>query len=123
MGMDKSLLLLDGLPLACRVASALLAGGATSVTAIGGDRASLKALGLALVDALAVDDGAMAAVSTADGHPEPLHTAWRVSALPAIEAAFAAGQRSPRRLLATMPHILVELGGGAWSVDMDTPTG
>lgn len=74
-----------------------------------------------LLEALAADDTVEAAVSAADGHAQPIHAAWRVRALPTLETAFAAGERSPRRLLATLPHALVELGNGAWSVDLDSP--
>lgn len=74
-----------------------------------------------LLDALSVEDESLVAVSAAEGHTQPMHAAWRVSALPLIERAFAEGQRSPRRLLPSLPHAVVELGGGVWSVDLDEP--
>jgi molybdenum cofactor guanylyltransferase len=46
MGTDKALLVVDGQPLAVRVAGALRDAGATAVLAIGGDLAGLTAVGL-----------------------------------------------------------------------------
>jgi molybdopterin-guanine dinucleotide biosynthesis protein A len=54
MGTDKALLEVDGVPMAKRVADALLEGGCDDVVCIGGDRAALKGLGLR---------------ATADDHP------------------------------------------------------
>lgn len=48
MGRDKALVVVDGRALARRVADALAAAGATSVTAVGGDASALGALGLAV---------------------------------------------------------------------------
>lgn len=48
MGRDKSLLLVDGQPLAVRVAEALWAAGAAEVLAIGGDAEALRAWDLAV---------------------------------------------------------------------------
>lgn len=50
MGTDKALIPVDGVPMARRVADALLAGGCHQVVAVGGDRLSLEALGLPVVD-------------------------------------------------------------------------
>lgn len=49
MGRDKALLLVDGVPLAVRVATALRAAGASEVVAVGGDAPALAAVGLATV--------------------------------------------------------------------------
>jgi molybdopterin-guanine dinucleotide biosynthesis protein A/rhodanese-related sulfurtransferase len=49
MGQDKALLELDGVPMARRVADALLAAGAASVTLQGGDAGALVPLGLPVV--------------------------------------------------------------------------
>jgi molybdopterin-guanine dinucleotide biosynthesis protein A len=46
MGVDKALLLVDGIPMAVRVASVLADAGATQVLAVGGDVAALQAAGL-----------------------------------------------------------------------------
>jgi molybdopterin-guanine dinucleotide biosynthesis protein A len=46
MGRDKALLRIGGVPMARRVADALLAAGATEVVAAGGDAAGLRAAGL-----------------------------------------------------------------------------
>jgi molybdopterin-guanine dinucleotide biosynthesis protein A len=49
MGRDKAFLVVDGRPLAARVASALRDAGATDVVAVGGDAGALAAIGLAVV--------------------------------------------------------------------------
>lgn len=49
MGRDKALLEIDGMPMAVRVAGALLAAGAAPVYAVGGDRLALEACGLTVV--------------------------------------------------------------------------
>jgi rhodanese-related sulfurtransferase/molybdopterin-guanine dinucleotide biosynthesis protein A len=49
MGRDKALLVVDGVPMALRVAAALRAAGAAEVMAVGGDPAALGRLGLAVV--------------------------------------------------------------------------
>jgi molybdenum cofactor guanylyltransferase len=46
MGQDKALMLLDGQPMARRVADAALAAGAVSVVALGGDPEALASIGL-----------------------------------------------------------------------------
>lgn len=54
----------------------------------------------ALLDALAADPDADLAAAMADGRPQPLTAAWRPRrAGPILAAAFAAGERAPRRLL------------------------
>ena len=50
MGTDKALIPVDGVPMARRVADAVLGGGCATVAAIGGDRQSLEGLGLDVVD-------------------------------------------------------------------------
>lgn len=60
-------------------------------------------------------------VGAAAGHLQPLLAVWRRSALSAVQAAFDDGERSPRRLIATMSHVVIELGDGEWALDMDTP--
>lgn len=49
MGRDKATLVVDGQPMALRVAHALRQAGAGEVVAVGGDAAALEPLGLALV--------------------------------------------------------------------------
>ncbi len=60
-------------------------------------------------------------VGAAAGHLQPLLAVWRRSALPVVQAAFDDGERSPRRLIATMSHVVIELGDGEWAFDVDTP--
>jgi molybdopterin-guanine dinucleotide biosynthesis protein A len=65
MGTDKALLAVAGRPMALRVADALAAAGAAPVLAVGGDGASLRALGLATVADERPGEGPLAAVATA----------------------------------------------------------
>ena len=68
MGRDKALIQVDGTPMACRVADALAAAGASEVLCIGGDEHTLRAAGL---DHRADEDpgaGPLAAVVTALHH-------------------------------------------------------
>ncbi|HLO04887.1 MAG TPA: molybdenum cofactor guanylyltransferase [Symbiobacteriaceae bacterium] len=50
----------------------------------------------------------LAAVPRTPAGPEPLCALWRREALPAIQGALAAGQRSPQRLLAQIPVAWLE---------------
>jgi molybdenum cofactor guanylyltransferase len=148
MGRDKALVEVDGVAMADRVAAALHAAGATRVARIGGDVADLypgegplggiitalhwagdeavvvapcdmpwieAAHVRALLDALA--DGVDVAIA-GDQH---LFAAWRPSALAVLEAAFAEGERSPKRALTRLQVVAAALGGGNWSRDVDTP--
>ena len=67
MGRDKALLLVEGVPMAQRVAEALRAAGATEVLAIGGDAPALTALGLHLRPDDRPGDGPLPATITALG--------------------------------------------------------
>jgi molybdopterin-guanine dinucleotide biosynthesis protein A len=76
----------------------------------------------ALVTALRVAPEAAAALALADGRPQPLTGAWRPRlAAAAMEAAFASGERAPRRVLADLG--VVEVGGLVPSAlaDVDRP--
>lgn len=68
MGTDKSLLPVDGLAMAVRVASALRAAGCAPVVAIGGDAEALEALGLQVVPDLFPGEGPLGGVVTALQH-------------------------------------------------------
>jgi len=60
------------------------------------DAASAAALARSLADT----PGAAAAAAVVDGRPQPLTAAWRPAvALPVLRAAFADGERAPRRVL------------------------
>lgn len=65
MGRDKALLPVDGVPMAVRVADALQAAGARSVTALGGDAAGLAAAGLTCAPDLAPGGGPLPATMQA----------------------------------------------------------
>jgi molybdopterin-guanine dinucleotide biosynthesis protein A len=71
-----------------------------------------------LVDAL---DAAAPEVDVALS-AQHLFGAWRSErALPVLERAFADGERAPKRALALLRTITVDLAEGAWSADVDTP--
>ena len=67
MGRDKALVPYLGVPMARRVADALVAGGCATVVAVGGDDAGLSALGLAPIPDLHPAEGPLGAVITALG--------------------------------------------------------
>ena len=71
MGRDKALLLVDGVPMAVRVAAVLRAAGCASVVAIGGDRDALAAAGLTVIADEFPGEGPLGGVITAlAAHPE-----------------------------------------------------
>ena len=85
----------------------------------------------AVVDRLAElcrQQGRAATVAIADGHVQALHAVIATTATPAVEARVAAGERSPRRLLAWLDAARVDVDGwgdlgasGAWVHDWDRP--
>ncbi len=74
-----------------------------------------------LVEALAPSQDAVVAASTATGHLQPLHAAWRVEAIDELQRIFDEGERAPRRAIRALAHVTIELGAGRWSTDLDTP--
>jgi molybdopterin-guanine dinucleotide biosynthesis protein A len=68
-------------------------------------------------------EGADVAVAAGEGgRPEPLHAAWRRAAcLPALEAAFAAGERAPARALAALVVRRVAVPDAGSLRDADRP--
>lgn len=65
MGRDKSLVEVDGVAMARRVADALVAGGCTAVLAVGGDADALAALGLTPVPDRWPGEGPLGGLATA----------------------------------------------------------
>jgi molybdopterin-guanine dinucleotide biosynthesis protein A len=65
MGRDKALIPVDGVPMARRVADALLAAGCDQVVAIGGDAEALAAIGLDVVHDELPGEGPVGGVLTA----------------------------------------------------------
>lgn len=65
MGRDKSLLEIDGSPMAARVAEAMRLAGAEHVFAVGGDRRALTALGLDHVPDAVADTGPLGGIASA----------------------------------------------------------
>lgn len=59
-------------------------------------------------------------VSAANGQLQPLHAAWKRTALAELETAFDAGERSVLRAIHQLRHSTVDFGVGEWSIDLDT---
>jgi len=162
MGREKALLPIEGVPMAARVARAMLEAGAREVSVVGGDDAALGVLGLRIIRDLYPHQGPLAgiiaalrvageevvvvtacdmpwirrphvtglvegigncdaAMSSADGQLQPLHTAWRRAALDRLESSFLSGERSPLRASRDLDCSVIDFGAGAWSIDLDTP--
>jgi molybdopterin-guanine dinucleotide biosynthesis protein A len=68
-------------------------------------------LPLDLVSRLA-EGAAVDVISVAESQrgTEPLFSLWPIAALAEVERAFAAGERSPRRLIQSLPHRFVRFG-------------
>jgi molybdopterin-guanine dinucleotide biosynthesis protein A len=82
------------------------------------DSSSARRLAEAL---LAAPDAAVAA-AVVDGRPQPLTAAWRPAvALPVLTAAFAAGERAPRRVLPLLEVVEVEDLDPSALRDVDRP--
>lgn len=62
-----------------------------------------------------------AAMSAADGQPQPLHAAWKRTALKKLDATFLSGERSALRAIRGLEVSVVDFGAGSWSIDLDTP--
>jgi molybdopterin-guanine dinucleotide biosynthesis protein A len=67
MGRDKALMLVDGVPMAVRVATAMIAAGAHPVVALGGDAGALAECGLEVVADRWPGEGPLGAIVTAFG--------------------------------------------------------
>ena len=85
MGVDKTLLVVDGVAMARRVADALLLAGCSPVVAVGGDSRELRSLGLEHVDDDFPGEGPLGGILTALAHGGP--AAVVACDLPHIEAA------------------------------------
>jgi molybdopterin-guanine dinucleotide biosynthesis protein A len=75
----------------------------------------------AVVDALVAAPAGHVAVPVLDGRPEPLHAAWRRSALPSILAALDAGDRPVRHVLESLAAIRVEGLEPSWFANANRP--
>jgi molybdopterin-guanine dinucleotide biosynthesis protein A len=76
----------------------------------------------ALVDALAAAPAAAVAVALSGEREQPLTACWRRPlALPALEAAFAAGERAPRRVLPSLRVVAVPGLPADQLADVDVP--
>jgi molybdenum cofactor guanylyltransferase len=65
MGRDKSLVAIDGQPMAARVVAALTEAGCQPVIVVGGDRARLTSVGLTVIDDQWPGEGPLGAIITA----------------------------------------------------------
>jgi molybdopterin-guanine dinucleotide biosynthesis protein A len=65
MGRDKAVMIVDGLPMASRVAAALASGGCEPVVAIGGARTELERFGLGVVPDRFPGEGPLGGIITA----------------------------------------------------------
>lgn len=61
-------------------------------------------------------------VPVVEGRAQWLHAAWRRSALPALQGAFAGGERAPRRALDGLRVVEILDGSPCWYADADRPT-
>lgn len=150
MGRDKAWVEVDGEPMVERVERALRDGGAARVARVGGHSGNVAdafpgegPLGgiitalrwahdtvvtapcdmpwieAAHVRALAAQADPNADVTYArDAH---LLARWQPSALPKLEQLFADGERSPKRALAQLAAVAVDLQGDEWRRDVDSP--
>jgi molybdopterin-guanine dinucleotide biosynthesis protein A len=76
----------------------------------------------ALVEALMAAPGATAAVAVVGDRDQPLTACWRrTTALPVLRAAFAAGERAPRKVFPEIQVVRVEGLPTAQLVDVDSP--
>jgi molybdopterin-guanine dinucleotide biosynthesis protein A len=99
------------------IAQALTIGTADAVVVVACDMPFLNGATVrSLVEAL---DDRDVAVATSDGHRQPTLAAWRRGA--PVAAAFAGGERSPRRLLDQLDVVEVPVTDPRIVVDVDTP--
>ncbi|MCU1486099.1 MAG: putative molybdenum cofactor biosynthesis protein [Actinomycetia bacterium] len=104
------------------IAAALRALDADIVVVLACDLPAASALAVrAVVDALAADPDAHVAVPVVDGLPQPLHAAWRRSALPVVEAALDAGQGAVRHVLDALSARPVAGLDPAWFANANHP--
>jgi molybdopterin-guanine dinucleotide biosynthesis protein A len=75
----------------------------------------------AVVEALAADPAAHVAVPVVAGRIQPLHAAWRRSALPAVEAALDAGDGAVRFVLEALGATTVPGLDPAWFANANHP--
>lgn len=75
-----------------------------------------------LVEAIQATPWAGVAHAVFEGRMQPLTAAWRVSAaLGPIRDAFIAGERAPRAVMATLPHVAVDGFDERAVADVDRP--
>lgn len=110
MGQDKATLVVDGLPMAARVAAALRAAGATEVWALGGSPEPLASAGLRAVPDDRPGEGPFPATITALRHAEePVAVVLSCDLLApsaaAIRTVLAALAAAPPEVLAAVPVV------------------
>ena len=77
---------------------------------------------LAVSSLVAVAASADVAVPVVEGRAQWLHAGWRRTALASLQAAFAAGERAPRRAVGGLSVIEILDGSPCWYADADAPT-
>ena len=73
------------------------------------------------IDALSDRPDAAVAVPIVDGRPEPLHTAWRPSAVTEVDRALDAGERAVHAVLSRLPTVEVHDLDPAWLHNVNFP--
>jgi molybdopterin-guanine dinucleotide biosynthesis protein A len=110
MGKDKAQLVVDGIPMAVRVADALRRAGAAEVWAVGGDASALQRLGLEVVPDEQPGEGPLPATITALRHAQhPMLVVLACDLLHPSEVAVAAVlealARAAPEVLAAVPLV------------------
>ena len=82
----------------------------------------IEASPVAVSSLVAVAGSADVAVPVVDGRGQWLHAVWRRTTLEPLRAAFAAGERAPRRALAGLDVVELLDGSPGWYADADRPT-
>ncbi len=83
--------------------------------------AEAGAVGLVLAALAAAAHADVAVPVLGDGRRQPLHAAWRRSALPSVEAAFDRGERAVHRMLEALAVVTVAGISPRAVADVDTP--
>jgi molybdopterin-guanine dinucleotide biosynthesis protein A len=74
-----------------------------------------------VLDALAGAPDAQVAVPVVDGRPEPLHSAWRPSAVEAVDLALDAGERAVHAVIGRLPVVEVHDLDRSWFRNVNSP--
>ena len=95
MGRDKSLVAVDGQPMAARVAASLADAGCAPVVVVGGDATRLRSLGLAVIDDRWPGEGPLGAIITVLRH----------TSMPTVVVACDLPWLDPATIMALLPRL------------------